>query len=84
MKTFWFTSDAKGLSDKPGKNWILVLFKNSFKKRQLKFSIVAPSLCSADDVELKTSSPGTESDLYDVTPTNPLMHPVKEDEVFPV
>ena len=76
--------DESGLSDNPGKSWIFVLLKNSFKNKQLKFCIVSPSLWSSADVELKTSSPGLESDLYEVTPLNPLIHPVKEDNVFPV
>ena len=35
-------------------------------------------------MELKTSSPGFESDLYDVIPLKPLIHPVKEVSVLPV
>jgi len=84
MNKFWLILEANGLSDNPGKNWSFALLKNSFKNKQLKFCIVSPSVCSSANVELKTSSPGLESELYEVTPLNPLIQPVKEDIVFPV
>ena len=84
MNKFWFTSEFKVLFSNPGKNWVFVFVKNSFKNKQLKFLIVEPDLWSSDSVSLNTTSSLLISLLYEVIPTNPLIHPVKEKSVFPV
>ena len=81
MNKFWFKLEDRGLSVNPGKNWIFVFFKNSLRNKQLKFSTISPFIWSSASVELKTRSPWLESDLYEVTPLNPLMHPVKDESV---
>ena len=51
MKRFSFKSDESLRSSNPGNSWFLVFFKNSFKKRIVKFSILDPSRVISPVVE---------------------------------
>ena len=72
------------LPSKPGVIWCFVLVKNSLRKRQLKFSIVDPLACCSAVVDSKTNSSALVGLLYEVTPLNPLTHPVNPKVVIPV
>ena len=74
----------KLLSSNPGRNWCFAFDKNSFKNKQLRFVTSDWSTCSDESVSLKTTSSLFNSLLYEVIPTKPLTHPVKENSVFPV
>ena len=84
IKVAWSKFDVKLLLDNPGRNCIFIFCKNSFKNKQLKFSIADPFLCSAASVVEKTRFSGLDSDLYEVTPLKPLIHPVRVESVLPV
>ena len=84
MKRFWLSPGVNSRLERPGVIWRFNFVRNSLRKRILRFSIVAPdSWVATDDVE-NTNSSGLFSFLYEVTPLKPLIHPVNDDEVFPV
>ena len=73
MNRFWFKGDsfgfgspgnlstvltAKSLSPNPGKNCFFVLFKNCFKNKTLRFSIVSPERWSDASEVVNTNSSG--------------------------
>ena len=83
-KVSWFISVESVLSSSPGRIWVFILVKNSFKNKQLKFVIVDPERCDVAVVDSNTSVSGLVCCLREDTPLKPRIHPVNELSVFPV